>query len=323
MILERLKAMGDFTHQERAVAEYMLAHMEDIQGMSSDELAKASYTSKATVVRLCKKLGAAGYQELKYQLISEMVQNIRVNQLLSKEPITEKSTYSEILDTLPHLYDKAITDTRLCMDKNVMTRIFNRIQGASRIDIYGSGISYILAQSAAFKFATLGMECTAYEGVNGHYLSAAKKQKSVSFVITFTGANRSMIDVARYLKLTTDTYVVGILGRHNDKIREWCDEYVAIPSRDSLLSMKVVTSFTATTYVLDIFFSMYLARHYEQHVQSSLEMVCHESLRTAVDYWSLRELPEEDGQEEKAAAEDGQEKKQPKTPQKGSNKAGN
>ena len=68
---------------------------------------------------------------------------------------------------------------------------------------------------------------------------------------------------------------------------------VEIPSRDSLLSLKVVTSFTATTYVLDIFFSMYLAQHYEEHVRSSLEMVCHESLRTAVDYWNLKELPKE------------------------------
>lgn len=70
MILERLKTMEGFTHQEQAVAQYILRQMEDIQGMSSDELAKASYTSKATVVRLCKKLGVAGYQELKFQLIS-------------------------------------------------------------------------------------------------------------------------------------------------------------------------------------------------------------------------------------------------------------
>lgn len=298
MILEQLKAMQGFTHQEQAVAEYILGHMEDIQGMSSEELARASYTSKATVVRLCKKLGTAGYQELKFQLVSEMVQNIRVNQLLNKEPITEKSSYQDILNTLPKLYDKAITDTRLCMDKNVVIRVFNRIKTANRIDIYGSGISYILAQSAAFKFATLGMECNAYESVNAHYLSAAKKQKSVSFIITFTGANRSMIDVARYLQATTDTCVVGIIGRHNEEIRKWCDEVVEIPSRDSLLSLKVITSFTATTYVLDVFFSLYLALHYEEHVQSALEMVCHESLRTAVDYWNMRELPEEDEAEE-------------------------
>ncbi len=294
MILERLKEKQGFTHQECAVAEYILGSMENIQRMSTEELAKASYTSKATVVRLCKKLGVEGYQELKLQLVSEMVQNIRVNQLLNKEPITEKSSYQDIVNTLPMLYEKAITDTRSCMDKNVFTRIFNRIKTAGRIDIYGSGISYILAQSAAFKFATLGMESSAYESINAHYLSAARKQKSVSFVITFTGANRSMIDVVFYVKSTTEIYLFGFVGSHNDEIRKWCDEVVEIPSRDTLLSLKVVTSFTATTYVLDVFFSMYLALHYESHVQSALEMICHESLRIAADYWDMGDVVEEE-----------------------------
>ena len=114
-------------------------------------------------------------------------------------------------------------------------------------------------------------------------------------MITFTGANKNMIETARYLKETTETYVVGIVGRHNEEIRKWCHEIVEIPSRDSLLSLKVITSFTATTYVLDIFFSMLLAQTYEKHVKSSLEMVCHETLRIGVDYWNLKEPPEDGG----------------------------
>jgi len=297
MILERLKEMDRFTHQEQAVATYILEHMESVQNMSVEDLARASFTSKACVVRLCKKLEVGGYQELKLKLVSEMVQNIRVNQLLSKEPITEKSSYHDIVATLPRLYDKAITETSLCMDKNVMIRIANRIRNADRLDIYGTGISYILAQSAAFKFATLGIECSAYESVNAHYLTAWKKKKSVSFVITFTGANQGMISTAMYLKKTTNTYVVGIVGRHNSEIRKWCDEIVEIPSRDSLLSLKVITSFTATTYVLDIFFSMLLAQTYENHVKSSLEMVCHESLRIGVDYWNLKQPSDSETEE--------------------------
>ena len=283
MILEQLKDKSHFTHQEQAVAAYILDNLETIPKMSVEQLAKESFTSKATVIRLCKKLELEGYQELKFKLISEMVETIRVNQLLNKEPITEQSSYHDIVATLPILYDKAITDTKLCMNKNVMLRIANRISQAERLDIYGSGISYILAQSAAFKFATLGMECTAYESVNAHYLMAWKKKKSVSFVITFTGSNPGMISTAKYLKKTTNTYVVGIVGKHNHEIKKWCDEIVDIPSRDSLLSLKVVTSFTATTYVLDIFFSLFLSQTYEEHVKSSLEMVGHEPLRLGGD----------------------------------------
>ena len=44
-----------------------------------------------------------------------------------------------------------------------MKRISQVLQKAECIDIYGTGISYILAQSAAFKISTLGLECSAYE----------------------------------------------------------------------------------------------------------------------------------------------------------------
>lgn len=93
-----------------------------------------------------------------------------------------------ILEMLPKFYDKAIIDIRLYMDKNKMFRIFNRIKTAERIELYGSGISYILAQLAAFKFAALEMESLAYECFKAHYLSAVKKQKIVSFIILFTDA---------------------------------------------------------------------------------------------------------------------------------------
>lgn len=287
MIFEQLTEMKGFTHQEQAVDRYILEHTEAILPMSAEELAKASYTSKATVIRLSKKLGLAGYQELKFQIVSESVQNIRINQLLQNEPINEKSTYQDVLNVIPALYDKAISDTRMCMDKNVVNRIFNRMMRADQIDFYGNGITYTLAQSAAFKFSTLGMECHARESVNAHYLTERQDQKRIAFVMSFTGANRSMIDVARYLKKTTKTFVTGIVGRHNADIREYCDEIIEIPSRDSLLSLKVMTSYTAVTYVLDVLFGMCLSQNYGNHVEAALKMVNRESLRTTVDYWNL------------------------------------
>ena len=119
--------------------------------MSAGELADASYTSKATVVRLCQKLGLTGYQEFKIRLVEEMSQKDRISRILANEPITGKSTYSDIITALPALYDKAITNTRLSFDKNVMIRIHNYLQKSECIDIYGTGISYHLAKGATFK----------------------------------------------------------------------------------------------------------------------------------------------------------------------------
>ena len=278
MLLVQLREMKNFTNHERDVAEYILGHMDQIPDISADELARASLTSKATVVRLSKKLGLSGYQELKLRLVAEMNQSERISQLISKEPITGNSSYSDIILTLPGLYDKAITNTRLTLDKNTMMRIGRFLQGAECIDIYGTGISYVLAQAAAFKFATLGLECSAYESINGHYLAARKHKRTVAFLISFTGANRTVERMGEYLMTATNNHIVGILGPHSQVTGKWCHEVVEIPNRDSVLSLDVITSFMAGNYVFDIFFSMLLAGCQEEHVKSSLEMQKHESL---------------------------------------------
>lgn len=278
MLLVQLREMKNFTNHERDVAEYILGHMDQIPDISAGELARASLTSKATVVRLSKKLGLSGYQELKLRLVAEMNQSERISQLISKEPITGNSSYSDIILTLPGLYDKAITNTRLTLDKNTMIRIGRFLQGAECIDIYGTGISYVLAQAAAFKFATLGLECSAYESINGHYLAARKHKRTVAFLISFTGANRTVERMGEYLMTATNNHIVGILGPHSQVTGKWCHEVVEIPNRDSVLSLDVITSFMAGNYVFDIFFSMLLAGCQEEHVKSSLEMQKHESL---------------------------------------------
>lgn len=278
MLFEKLKEEVNFTNHEKEVAHYILEHADKIPELSTGELARASFTSKATVVRLIQKLGLSGYQEFKLKLVEEINQKKRIGQLLANEPITDKSSYSDIIHTLPVLYDKAVTNTRLSLNKNSMNRINNVLQSADCIDLYGTGISYIVAQSAAFKFSTLGVESSAYESISGHYLAARKNKKTIAFLISFTGANRTVIQMAKYLREATNHYLVGIMGPYSDEIRKYCNEVVEIPNRDSLLSLDVISSFSAATYVLDIFFSLLLSRRYEEHAKSSLEMLTHRHL---------------------------------------------
>lgn len=284
MILEKLKDEANFTSHEKEVAHYILENLEKIPELSTAQLAQANYTSKATVVRLIRKLGLPGYQEFKLKLVEEINQKNRIGQMLANEPINDKSTYTDIINTLPMLYDKAVTNTKLSLDKNRMNRINHVLQGAACIDLYGTGISYLVAQSAAFKFSTLGVEAVAYDNINEHNLAARKNRKTIAFLISFTGANRTVTQAAKYLREATGTYVVGIVGPYHEVIREYCHEIVEIPNRDSLLSLDVISSFSAATYVLDIFFSLLLSGRYEEHARSSLEMINHRHLLFNEDY---------------------------------------
>lgn len=65
MIIDKLERMEDFTSQEKEIAKYILENPSLIKELSTEELAKATFTSQATVVRLCKKLETKGYNDFK------------------------------------------------------------------------------------------------------------------------------------------------------------------------------------------------------------------------------------------------------------------
>ena len=96
MLLERLREDKRFTSHERDVVSYILEHLNEVPSMSTGELARAAYTSKTTVVRLCQKLGFSGYQEFKLKLVEEVSQRQRIDRILANEPITGESSYTLI-----------------------------------------------------------------------------------------------------------------------------------------------------------------------------------------------------------------------------------
>ena len=73
MIIDKMKTLDHLTIQEKYLVDYIINNQEDILKKNINELAKLSYTSSATISRLCKKLGFNGYKEFKYQYAAEIL----------------------------------------------------------------------------------------------------------------------------------------------------------------------------------------------------------------------------------------------------------
>lgn len=273
MIIDKLERMDDFTSQEKEIAKYILENPTLIKELSTEELAKATFTSQATVVRLCKKLETKGYNDFKLKLSTEYLEAARVREALKDEPITKESTYEDIIDVIPKMYDSAITNTKLMLNSNVINRVTNRLKEARKIDLYGYGISYSIARQASFKFLSIGIDSMAHDGLNEHYIAASRDHSHmVAILISFTGKNSSIIKIAKYLR-SHGIYVVGITGYKSPEMIESCNEVIQIDNKKIILSMEVITSVIGTQYVLDIFFSMLLASNYENNIKASLEVL--------------------------------------------------
>lgn len=64
-LIQQMKKQENMTERERDICNYMLEHPERVETISSRELGHATFTSAASVTRLCQKLGQKGFPEFK------------------------------------------------------------------------------------------------------------------------------------------------------------------------------------------------------------------------------------------------------------------
>ncbi|ROY45573.1 MurR/RpiR family transcriptional regulator [Enterococcus casseliflavus] len=83
------------TDNELQILDYLLANTAAIDGLPLREIAKAIYTSPATIVRLAQKLGFSGYLELLYFL-----KNRLKNQTITEAAIDYQIDAASIADTI-------------------------------------------------------------------------------------------------------------------------------------------------------------------------------------------------------------------------------
>lgn len=264
MIIEKLERQIDFTNQEKLIAQFILQSPAAFQQMSCEELGKATFTSKSTVVRLCKKLGVTGYQELKKILFLEFNKNEEKSPRSLK--IDGSSTFREIVTILPELYKTTIEEVNLYNNLNLLKRILNRMSRMNQIDFYGTGFSYTLLEAISQKFNSLGIESKAYNTLNERYLAAnQKKTKIMAFVMTVSGNNPLAIHEAGVLK-RMGVYVVGIVGPFADEIIKDCNEVLRLPEKEMYGETGFILISQCVNYIMDIFVAGMFVNDYEEIV---------------------------------------------------------
>ena len=271
MIIEMLSNKELLTQAEQAVASYALAHPDEVQNLTTQQLATASCSSKATVVRLCHKVGVSSYQEFKTRLLEEATSRARVRELLGDEPLNASSSYEQILRTLPALYESSAEATAVRLDKRTVVSAASKIMRARLVELYGSGITQTAAELAAFKFELLDIPCSVHSGLNDHRrLGNRHAKETVAIVFSFTGVNPHAVRIASTLR-ADGYYVLGIGGNYAEldsnslPLRDACSEYLELGCSRNLSALDVLMNFQSMSYVIDVLFSWMLIHDYERN----------------------------------------------------------
>ena len=152
--------------QQKALAEYLLGHLEEVPFLSIPDLAKTVGTSEATVVRLAQRIGYSGFAEMKMALL-ELLRSSVLGESATGGAAGSRSGGAEPIgpkDDVPaavaRLEVSNIERTVEGIDRRAFRRAAAAIFKADHIFTFGLGISSHLAEMAGYLVTQIGLRAT-------------------------------------------------------------------------------------------------------------------------------------------------------------------
>ncbi|MBV6756916.1 MurR/RpiR family transcriptional regulator [Rhodococcus opacus] len=208
--LARLRAgLATLGPGEQRVARVVLAEPAAVVELSTAELASASGTSPATVVRACQRLGFRGFQHLRLELAR-----------VTPDPEAAAATP---VDTAFRAAAEALTATRATIDPAGFAAVVDLIVRARRILLVGNGFSSPPIQDAALRFTTVGRSVEAPLDILGQQFSARLlTDRDVCLAVSYSGANTHTLRACAAAR-DRDAAVVAITSYSNTPLTRISD----------------------------------------------------------------------------------------------------
>ncbi len=272
LIRDRLEEC-DFSNSERAIADFILEKKLKIRDMTTKDIARQAFASPSTLVRVARKMGFGGWNELKEAFLKEEeylqshFQDIDANL-----PFQRGDSIMAIAGKIAALRKEAIDDTQSLMTHDELQKAVLYMQKASSIGLYGVSNNLILAREFQHNMARIGrkielcqlqgeMVWTAYMALN----------TSCAVVISYSGETPILIRAVRALK-KHKVPVILITNIGESTLSGMADCVLRICTREKQYSkIATFTTDSAIAYVLDVLYSCLFALDYEKNLKLKID----------------------------------------------------
>lgn len=249
------------SNAEKAVVRYVQDYPEQAAASSASQLAAACFSSAATVIRLCKKLDFSGYKEFQKALIAELA--IRKENEVD-EDIQKEDTLENIITKVTYKNIESLDRTRKLLDEESLQHCVDLLEKCECIALFGMGSSYLVARDAYMKFLRVNKIC--YQGEDWHLqLLHAKNlsKKDLAIVISYSGLTEEMLICARTAK-ERGAAVIAITRFAESELARIADYNLYVAASEFLVRSGAMSSRISQLNVVDILYTAYLNRHYEE-----------------------------------------------------------
>lgn len=182
---------------EMAVYKYIKANKDDINNISSEKLANKTYTSPATINRLCKKLGTDGYSHLKHALVDDMK---LYNQNLNRSRTANETT--------------ALINNINFSESQIVANV---VRECSTLFVYSAGASTVTALYLERQLLSIGIKCIDVE----QQKMLENFTNETLLIISSSGETKRLLDLVNNIRDKHKIIAITSKGSTLDKISDY------------------------------------------------------------------------------------------------------
>lgn len=206
VMLNMVKNKEELSVAERAVLEYLIENKDNLKDFGVEKIAEAAYTSPASVVRMCKKLGYHGFKDFKIDFI---LANAKVE-------IPSTKGYKDVILTKTYENGKAaienniriLEETLKILNVETVERAAKVIMEARKILIFGKGSSYLVCKDLEMKLRRINKFAIAQGESHDQLVDATfLNNKDVVIFISNSGKTKEIVSSALLAKENKATVI--------------------------------------------------------------------------------------------------------------------
>ncbi|MCV3296381.1 MAG: MurR/RpiR family transcriptional regulator [Oenococcus sp.] len=272
-IVQELKKHRHFNNSEITIANYVLQNKDKVLDMSIQELAKATYTSTSTIVRLCRKIGLKGYQQFKITLSANLQDKFEeIASVNADFPFTNQDSNLDISKKILELSRESMESTYQLLSNEALANTVQMILQGKRVAIFASGDTYIDAlafQNDLMKIhLNMLMSTIPSEDLQ---LALTLDKNDCAIIISYSGENKNLVRLIKILK-SSASKIIAISAKRDSSIAKLSDIVLPIfKKEDPSIKFSTFSSQVAIKYVLSVLFSCIFASNFEENSRQRIK----------------------------------------------------
>lgn len=271
LISQKLEEMMvKYQDSRSTVSKYLLDQRLNLEYFTMQQIADETFTSKATLVRIAKKLGYPGWNNFFKAYIDELkYKKTHFSDISHNYPFKRGDSTQKILDTICQLRMESTWQTARLMDLDTLNQSARLLVRSKRIALFGISTNQLLLEIFRRKMLTIGKHTDIIHQAETALYASSLTSEDCAIMLSYSGNNerRNPMNLLNRLK-ENHVPVIAVTSMGDNYLRQNADHVLTIFSQERLYS-KISTFSTEASieYILDVLFSCCFALDYDKNLQ--------------------------------------------------------